>query len=194
MNTAIRQSPSGPVVANTANGPYKPGVGARLRLVEATSTVGDGVIPTAVDYPSAALIGPAIGSGAPLSVTLPAVDTRLNYRATVLCDVVNPSTNVAGRVQLFLEGSWDAGATWHELASNAHAVLPCAAGGSARQIRCDLPLSTGGSQGFVSGADLTVRARVGAQAGGNANMYVSAPAVGDGASRGSVLLQLEECF
>src|ERR1700749_2812495 len=110
MNTAIRLSPSGPVITNgTPQGPFQPGNGARLRLAEATSTISatGNTIPTAP-----AVIGFTLGANPAIVPALSAPNDGLFYRATVSCDVSNPSTNVIGEVQLYIETRVDGGTPW----------------------------------------------------------------------------------
>lgn len=198
--TALRVSPSGPLAGNGSGGTFDPGVGARLRLAEANCTIGGtgGLIPTA---PS--VIGPnGIGGANPIFLGLSGVQAGRHYRATVLCDVDNPSTNVVGEVQLYIETSTDQ-VTWTEQASNTHRVnstevAPAVVIG--RQIRCDLPLTSGAALGVTStpGAgspNLFVRARIGASSGGGVvEMYTPVTPGGDLKSVGSFLLQFEECL
>ena len=167
-NGALRLSPSGPVVTNAAGGSYLPVPGSSLRLVEGTTTVGgSNVIPTAANYAASVTLGLALG-GPALTETLTGPQRGLNYRATVLCDVPNPSTNGAGEVQLYLETSVDGGVTWLEQASNTHLVEPSTAGGTARQIRLDMTLRQGAVCAVPATPNasnsLQIRARIGARA------------------------------
>lgn len=193
--TALRQSPSGPVIANSNGGTFNPGPGAMLRLVEAQTTAGgSNVIPTA----PAQLAG-AIGDPGFL-VALNAPQVGLEYRATVKCDVLNPSTNVLGEVQLYLETSTD-NVTWTERASNTHIVNPTGIAASdplAREISLELTLKTGSALGVTSSpasGSLFVRAKIGASSGG-AVLQVSSSTTpgGDTKSVGTVYLGLSEHF
>lgn len=187
MNAALRLSPSGPVITNVVGAPLKFGSGARLRLVESTSTCGAGnTIPTVP-----AILANPIGTGT-VSASLVGPSPGLAYRATVLCDVMNPTTNVTQQVELYIDTSPD-GVTWTERASNSHVV----AAGTARMIRLDLPLSSGASNGVTAGdGSLNFRCRIGASTGGG-SAVVSAPVTPGapaGSSKGTILQTFEETF
>lgn len=196
MSAAVRLSPSGPNLTNASGGAFNPGPGARLRLVEGSTTIAAGtagIIPTAL-----AVVGPVIGSGAPLLLVLNAPSPSLKYRATVLCDVINPSTNVLGEVQLYLETSVD-NVTFTEFCSNTHIVNSSEVAPAvplSRQIRLDLQLVAGSVLGVTSATpNLFVRAKVSATSGGGIVLVSSLPTPGgDTKSVGTVLLQFEECF
>ncbi len=189
MNQPIRLSPSGPVIANAAGGPFAPGPGARVRLVEATTTIAgtSGVLlipstPTEIANP------PGTTN---FRVQLPDPNSALEYRATIICDVLNPTTNANASVELYIDTSSDAGSTWHEQVSNSHLV----GFSGARQIRCDMPLRPGANVNAVSGAPaVLVRARIGASSGGGVVMIESAGTPGQVDGVGTCLLQLEECL
>lgn len=187
MTQAIRLSPSGPVIQNANGGTMVPGPGARLRLVEASCTIGG----TLAITPSPETLGPVLG-GPALTVSLPNPQGGLEYRVTALLDVFNTSTNVTASVELYLDLSTDGGATWPEKASNTHLVGFT----GARQVRCDMKLAPGGSLGVGAGVtSLIARARIGASAGTPNVLAESAGTPGDAAtSVGTVLLQLEECL
>lgn len=187
MTQAIRLSPSGPVIANAGGGPFAPGPGASLRLVEAQCTIGGSLaIPT---VPVA--IGPTLGAVGFFDV-LAGPNPALNYRASVLLDVFNGTTNASASVELYLDSSTD-GVTFTELASNTHLV----AQNGGRQIRLDKRLTSGVNFGVVAGqASLYLRARIGASTQVYPNVLAeSALTPGDTpGSVGTVLMQLEECF
>jgi hypothetical protein len=191
-NGAVRLAPSGPIVTNPNGGTFTPGTGARLRLAEATCTSSAGnTVPTVP-----AVIAPALTSaaGAPIPV-LPLPSPKLNYRATLVCEVKNASTNATSQVELYLDVSAD-GVTYVNVASNTHEVLPqnSAAPGQARLIRIDLPLSTGTAIGVVAGQpNLFLRGRIGASVGGGANVSLTG-AVVDAKTFGTCDVILEELF
>lgn len=186
-NNAIRLSPSGPVIQNANGGTMVPGPGARLRLVEASCTIGGSLAISTVPQ----VIGPQLGNGLTLSLPLPLPQAGLEYRVTALIDVFNLSTNVTGSCELFIDTSPD-NVTWTEQASNSHFVG--FSGG--RQVRCDMKLKAGSLIGVTAGATgLNVRARIGASAGNPNILAESASTPGSAAtSVGSFLLQLEECL
>ncbi len=186
MTQAVRLSPSGPVIANANGGPFAPGPGAQLRLVEATTTcAGSLAIPT-VPTQVANVLG-----GTNFSVNLAAPNVGLEYRATVICDVYNPTTNALAEVQLYIDMSTN-NATWREIANNDHLV----GFSSSRQVRLDAPLKAGLTYGIVANdATVYLRARIGASSGGGIVSISSAATVGDATNnQGTVLLQLSECF
>lgn len=195
MSGALRISPSGPIVQNGSGGQFKPSNGARLRLVEATTTVsGTSVIPTAPTP-----ISSSLGTLPGLTVALSKPDKNLSYRARIECDVVNPSTNVVGEVELYIETSTDGGVTWVEQSSNTHVansteVAPAVPTG--RAIALTLPLTPGVGLGLTGTEQtLVVRAKIGASSGGGVLVLSSAATPGgDLKSQGTILLQLEECL
>ncbi len=192
MSQAIRLSPSGPNIANANGGPFTPGAGAQLRLVEATTTcAGTVAIPT-VPTQIARLLGGtnfAVNMGVAAGGNAPTPSHQ--YRATVLLDVYNPTTNAAAEVQLYLDMSTD-NATWREVANNDHLV----GFSGTKQIRLDAPLQYGSIYGVLpADQNLYLRARIGATSGGGIVLVDSAATVGDALhNQGTVLLQLTECF
>lgn len=193
MTAALRISPSGPVVGNAVGVGYLPGKGARLRLAEATCTSQtSNTVPTVP-----AVLGPVIGNpvNSPgVSLALP--NPGLNYRATVICDVKNASTNVDAQVELYFYTSPDA-VTWTEVASNSHTVSGAGPAGTSRQIRLDMPLQPGSNIGIVAGQpQVFLQARIGASTGGGSLVSLIGPATpgGDVKGVGAVDVQLEECF
>ncbi len=190
MNKPLRLSPSGPVVDNDAGGPFAPGPGCRVRLVQGQCTVSaDTPIPTI-----AAAIGPIVGVTA-LTPVLDAPNVALRYRASVRCDVSNPAT-VQGTVTLYLDTSTDA-SSWTNVATNEHIV---SGGGlphnGAREISLDLLLTAGAALGVTSSPaspNLYVRARISAPVTGGANLNLFLNSANTGSnSAGTILIELEE--
>lgn len=193
MTQAVRLSPSGPVITSVTGVGYLPGHGAQLRLAEATCTSQtSNVVPTVP-----AVLGPVIGTPANSpGVSLAAPNPALFYRATVICDVQNVSTNVDAQVELYFDTSPD-GATWTEVASNSHVVKGAGPAGTARQIRLDLPMQSGANIGVVAGqANLFLRTRIGASTGGGTTTSLIGPSTpgGDTKGVGCVDVQLQELF
>lgn len=197
---AVRLSPSGPILSNANNAPYVPGPGARLRLVEAQGTLGTGTLGLIPTAPAIVSLASGIGVAPATTVALLVPNPGLNYRATVKCDVQNPSTNVLGEVQLYIETSED-GVTFTERASNTHIINSTEVAPAvplARQISLELALTLGANIG-VTGAPqsptLVVRAKIGATSGGGILQLLSPVTPGgDLKSVGTFLLQLEECL
>lgn len=194
----LRNSPSGPVVKNSGGGPFEPGTGAMLRLSEGTTAIGGSLrILT-----TAQTIGTQLGGGTVLVAELAKPNPELNYRATLLLDVQNTTTNASAEVQLFIDTSVDGGATWVEEVANAHSIGQ--AGGSAllgpetKQVRLDMTLRLGKNLGgpvLANSPSLRVRGRV-AQAADVALCVVSSLATSgeETGLTGSVLLQLTEHY
>lgn len=198
MTQAIRLSPSGPNISNANGGELTPGTGMMLRLAEASTTLnGAGQIPTAPT-----VLGTTLGSSQGLGLALNNPDPNLNYRASVLCEVANGSTNVPGEVQLFLETSVDGGTSWTEQVSNTHTVnsTEVAPGVTlARLIRLDMTQRLGSGLGVTAATkasgSLQVRARIGATSGGGVVSVVSAVTPGgDTQSVGTTYSSLSEHF
>ncbi len=187
MNNAIRLSPSGPVIQNANGGTMVPGPGARLRLVEASCTIGGSLAISTVPQ----VIGPQLGNGLTLSLPLPLPQAGLEYRVTALVDVLNLSTNVTASVELYIDTSPD-NVTWTEQASNTHLV----GFSGARQVRCDMKLKAGSLLGVgPASTGMNTRVRIGASAGSPNALVESASTPADAATTvGSFLVQLEECL
>jgi hypothetical protein len=182
-NNAVRLSPSGPVIANAAGGPFTPGSGAQLRLVEAASSGTQSLVVA----PGAGLVQ---GDGSsPLIVALLAPDPKKQYRATVICDVENDATNITAVVQLYIDLSPD-GVTWTQVAADGHLV----GFSSMRQVRCDLLLTPGVNLGAALGVNQVVmRGRI--SKSGAATPFTSAGGTVVGTYNGGpALIQLAECF
>jgi hypothetical protein len=193
----IRLSPSGPVVENSGGGPFEPGTGAMLRLAEGTTTIG-GSLALSTDPLT---IGTQLGGGTVLVETLLLPNAELNYRATLLLDVVNTNTNTVAEVQLFLDTSVD-GTNWVEQVANVH-VLGAGSGidgglASARQVRLDMTLRAGSALSGGMAADspsLRVRGRIAVAAGGSSAVVNSDATSGSLEDlTGTALLQLSEHF
>lgn len=194
----IRLSPSGPVVENSSGGPFEPGDGAMLRLSEGMTTIGGSLrILT-----TAQTIGTQLGGGTVLVATLANPKTNLRYRATVLLDVENTTTNSSADVQIFIDTSIDGGTTWVEEVANAHYV---GAGSGVdgtirtpRQVRCDMTLRLGSallSTMTATSPSLKVRARIGQAADVPLCLVDSRLLSGtEDALVGTALLQLSEHF
>lgn len=187
MSKTVRLSPSGPNIVNSDGGPFDPGHGARIRLVEASTTItGTITIPTTPTE-----LGNPMG-GTAYRLLLDAPDPGHYFRVTTLVDVLNPTTNANAAVELYVDLSTD-GASWTEYASNSHLI----GFSGARQIRCDMKLKLGSAVGVQAGqANMYVRTRIGASSGGGVVLVESSATPGDTAilSVGSALMQLEECF
>lgn len=195
MSRAIRLSPSGPNLTNDDGGPFAPGPGARIRLVQGHCTV-SAVTQIPTTPATGVVIGPTFGDPA-LNRTLPAPLPGLQYRASISCDLANQATS-DGTVTLFLDTSVD-GVAWTEAASNKHNVM----GGSmsdgrngSRRAKLDLLLTQGADLGVTSSpptAALYVRARI---IGTNdlTSFCLLVSDVTDAAGVGTIVLELEETF
>ena len=184
---SIRVPPSGPFILNGQGVNLVFGIGARLRLTEATVTCGAGnTIPTVP-----AIVGNVIGSGT-FGVSLANPDPGLRYRATIVADVYNPTTNVLGSCELYWDASRDGATNWVEVASNSHSI----GFSGTRQVRLDLPMQLGAALGVVAGdAVLALRCRIGANSNGGV-VVLQSPVTpgGDVKGVGAIDAQMEECF
>lgn len=190
MTQPIRLSPSGPVIAGPGGGPFAPGGGARVRLVQGTCTGGSQQIPI-----TATPIGPILGTST-LSVHLDNPNPGYQYRAKVECDVNNPSTSQS-QVTLIVDTSED-GIAWTQAASNIHWI----SGGTnahngARKVSCELILTAGASLGVTSSPQspkLYVRGRILAASAGASPllMLLDSDVSGLGDNAGTILIELEE--
>jgi hypothetical protein len=194
-DTPIRLSPSGPVIGKVGT----PGPGARIRLTEATSTMGGSqAIPTVPD-----VIG-VNGFGAPpaLVLTLDAPKEALSYRANLALDVRNTATSPGGEVVLYLDVSIDGGTTYTNRAKNVHAINSTITDQvEARQMQVWLPLVLGSALGISDAtppASIKLRARAN-QAVGSDAVQVNSQAISGGVTpvselNGTIHMELEECL
>ncbi len=121
----IRLAPSGPVIGDT-------GQGFRLRMDEGKLqvTTGSQAIPTAPAIVAAVPgVAPALQIGFAAGVV-----PGYAYRSTIVMDVLNTS-NAEAIVQLDIQSDFTGGG-FATVATSTHSVEA----GTARQIRCDLPL------------------------------------------------------
>lgn len=193
MSLPVRYSPSGAVIATFD-------AGARLRLAEASSTMGGSLAVPAV----ADVISPnGFGDPAALVLTLALPKEANVYRAEMLLDVVNTSTNVESEVVLYLDTSVDGGTVWTNRAKVGHLVEPNDNANStaavARSVQVNLNMISGGSLGVddsVPTANLKVRARANQSVGTAGTLLVSAAATSGAVTGldGSIHFQFEECF
>ena len=192
--TAIRLSPSGPVIGNTDGGPLSFGPGARLRLVEANSIMGGSLaLPTVAD-----VISPSgFGNPAAIVLTLPKPKAEYQYRAKLALDIQNTATNAGGEAALFLDLSIDGGTTYLPFVANAHLVKSTLPDGVSRQCSLWLPLTAGSLINIVTDTTPSIKLRARAQATiGNPILLVNSSATATGLTglAGTIHMELEECF
>jgi len=199
--TAIRLSPSGPVIGNTDGGPLSFGPGARLRLTEANSIMGGSLaLPTVPD-----VISPdGFGDPDAIVLTLTAPKAALKYRANLSLDILNNSTNGGGEAVLYLDVSIDGGATYTNVVRNSHLVKPGILGDASQQAfsrQCSvwMPQVTGEALGVVTDTTASIKLRARALAAlGNPILLVNSPAASGGivvsGLAGTIHMELEECF
>jgi hypothetical protein len=200
--TAIRLSPSGPVISNAGGGPYDPGAGARLRMVELVSTMsGNEAVPTTLA--AAVICSDGFEGDDPLVLTLANPKEGLQYRAELRLDLFNITTSHNAIVVLYLESSVDGGSTWTERAKNAHVVQPQLGVGSedngqGREASVAMVLDAGADLGVVDGTTSSIRVRALAKltTGSQTDVSVSslASTTGQANLNGTIHMQLEECF
>lgn len=196
----IRVAPSGPPVENSAGGGLTFGDGARLRLGEFGSVLGDGSVPVPTLATETTLDG--FTTGAPTRVLLLLPSSKLKYRARVKTDVICTNTNTAAEVQLFLDTSVDAGVTWTNRQSSSHHVSAATDLSSdvsgARQIELNMLKIDGATLGVAadgSTPSLTVRVRMACPTNPAVELYSPAtPAPGAANGVGTFHVQLEEVF
>ncbi len=193
-DSPIRLSPSGPIIGKATS----PGLGARLRLTEASSVMGGSQsIPTVPD-----VIGPG-GFGVPagLVLTLDAPKEALHYRANLSLDVLNSSTNDGGEVVLYLDVSVDGGTTYTNRAKNAHTINSTVTEVEGRQMQVWLPLTPGADLGVSDAtppASIKLRARAN-RVLGSSSLVVSSDGTSNGSVpvsglNGTIHMELEECL
>lgn len=195
----VRLAPSGPPILNSGGGGLEFGPGARLRMTEFASVIGDGSVPIPTLITSLNLDG--FGEPA-IVLALPSPKSALSYRATVECDVVSTDTNDDCQVQLFLDTSIDGGTTWVNRASNSHHVACAADLGSdisgAMHVKLDMTKLLGSALGVaVDGttAEILLRCRMACPLNPIAELFSPlTPAPNAANSKGTFHWQLEELF
>lgn len=193
-DSPIRLSPSGPIIGKATS----PGLGARLRLTEASSVMGGSQsIPTVPD-----VVGPdGFGAPAALVLTLDAPKQALHYRANLSLDVINSSTNEGGEVVLYLDVSVDGGTSFTNRAKNVHTINSTVTDVEGRQMQVWLPLTVGADLGISDAtppASIKLRARAN-QVLGSSSLAVSSLATSNGSIpvselNGTIHMELEECL
>jgi hypothetical protein len=197
VDIALRLAPSGPPIENSAGAPFEPGTGARLRLAEASSTVGSttNVITTVDQVLGVQLAAAPIFSNGPMTTSLTGPAVNKNYRATLCCDVMSDVTNANVKVTIGIQTSKD-GITWTTKVQNEHwlgATTETTGAGNARQCRLDLKLQSGAALGVIAGdAELAVRGIIKADITGATVAHPEGS--GDEAGVGSCYIVLEELF
>jgi len=197
VDTVVRLAPSGPPIESSAGAAFEPGTGARLRLAEASTTVGSttNAITTVDQVIGVQLAAAPIFSDGPMTTSLLAPAVNKNYRATLCCDVMSDVTNANVKVTLGIQTSKD-GITWTTKVQNEHwlgATTETTGAGNARQCRLDLKLTSGTTLGVVAGdAEIAVRGIIKADIAGAAVAHPTGS--GDEAGVGNCYIALEELF
>lgn len=188
----VRVSPSGPDLENSGGAPFDPGVGARLRLAEAVSTIGSttNVITTVAQVIGVVLAATPGAPQQPMSASLALPNVEKRYRAELECDVMSTLTNANITVTLTMQTSPD-GVTWTDRVFNEHLLNFNTPGtGGARTIKL-VDTSRVGTQFGVNlnDAQLAVRGTIKASGAGG---ICGTDAVETGV--GSAHILLEEMF
>jgi hypothetical protein len=193
MPTAtLRLPPSGPEVVNDGGGPLSFGPGARLRMTEFGSVIGDGSEPLPTLAAAVTLTG-FTGSPLVLSFTNPKPD--LYYRAETHCALICSSTNPDAQAEMFLDTSIDGGVTWTNRASTTTRVLNNIPGGqtfaqldAAKMLGSDLGVG-------LTTAELLLRVRMASTLNPVVELFgPSTPSPGNANSKGTFYFKLEELF
>lgn len=196
MSLPIRYSPSGAVIATMDSG-------ARLRLVEANSTMGGSLAVPAV----ADVISPdGFGDVDALVLTLQTPKESCKYRAELSLDVYNTATNVEAEIVLYLDTSVDGGTVWTNRCKTSHLIDALNEAGAttkeARSVQANLVLISGESLGVddsVPTASIKLRARASLPLGTGASVLVSSLASSGGGTpvtglEGTIHMSFEECL
>lgn len=192
MVQTLRQSPSGPLVENAGGGGLEFGPGARLRMTEFGSVIGDGSEPLPTLAAAVTLTG-FTGDPLVLSFTNPKPD--LYYRAETHCSLICSTTLALADATLLLDTSIDGGVTWTNRASNFHKVISNIPGGEVH-AQLELTKLTGAALGVtVTTAELLLRVRMASTLNPQVELYGPAtPAPNAANSKGTFYFKLEELF
>ena len=188
----LRQSPSGPLVENEGGGGLTFGPGARLRMTEFGSVIGDGSEPLPTLAAAVTLTG---FTGDPLVLAFTNPKPNLYYRAETHCELICSTTLALADATLLLDTSIDGGVTWVNRASNVHKILNNIPGG---QVHCELEFTklAGSALGVtVTTEELLLRVRMASTLNPQVELYGPTTPVPNAAnSKGSFYFRLEELF
>lgn len=188
----LRLPPSGPPITNPSGGGLEFGPGARLRMTEFGSVIGDGSEPLPTLAAAVTLTG---FTGDPLVLSFTNPKPNLYYRAETHAALICSTTNALADAQLFLDTSIDGGATWTNRASNTHKIINNIPGGQV-QAQLDLTKLLGSALGVgVTTAELLLRVRMASTLNPAVELYgPDTPAPGAANSKGTFYFKLEELF
>jgi len=188
----LRQSPSGPLVENAGGGGLEFGPGARLRMTEFGSKIGDGSEPLPTLAAAVTLTG---FTGDPLVLSFTNPKPNLYYRSETHCSLVCTDTNTDAQAELFLDTSVDGGATWTNRASTTTLVVSNIPGGQTF-VQLDQTKLLGSDLGVtVTTAELLLRVRMASTLNPIVELFgPSTPAPGAANSKGTFYFKLEELF
>lgn len=188
----LRLAPSGPPVENAGGGGLEFGPGARLRMTEFGSVIGDGSEPLPTLAAAVTLTG---FTGDPLVLSFTNPKPNLYYRAETHAALICSTTNALANAQFFLDTSIDAGVTWTNRASNTHNVINNIPGGEVH-AQLDMTKLLGSALGVgVATAELLLRVRMASTLNPQVELYgPDTPAPGAANSKGTFYFKLEEMF
>ncbi len=188
----LRLAPSGPEIANSGGGGLEFGPGARLRMTEFGSVIGDGSEPLPTLAAAVTLTG---FTGDPLVLAFTNPKPNLYYRAETHCALICNTTLALADAQLFLDTSIDGGTTWTNRASSTHKIINNIPGGEV-YAQLDATKMLGSSLGITpTTAELLLRVRMASTLNPQVELYgPDTPAPGAANSKGSFYFKLEELF
>lgn len=191
-DTIMRLGPSGPPILNPNGGGLEFGPGARLRMTEFGSVIGDGSEPLPTLAAAVTLTG---FTGDPLVLSFTNPKPNLYYRAETHAALICSTTLALADATLLLDTSVDGGVIWTNRASNFHKV-PSNISGGETHAQLELAKATGASLGVtVSTAELLLRVRMACTLNPQVELYGPTTPVPNAAnSKGTFYFKLEELF
>lgn len=188
----LRLGPSGPDILNPAGGGLEFGPGARLRMTEFGSVIGDGSEPLPTLAAAVTLTG---FTGDPLVLSFTNPKPNLYYRAETHAGLICSTTSAEASATLLLDTSVDAGVTWTNRASTWQKVIGSIPGGQVH-AQLDLTKVLGSALGVtVTTTELLLRVRMASTLNPAVELYgPDTPSPNGANSKGTFYFKLEELF